>query len=478
MEGLNQLNDSVEQRLLNAKVMVPSSLKFVDFKMEKSFCLALKKKEIHFLRYFLVLLFAVNLFFAVKDILINPDRAMISIHVQLYLVLPFYMLSWILLTYGNLSYNRYYALTFFIFLFTFTTQLAMIMLNGYGEEKVVGIMPLIIFGIYGFSGVRYFHALQMSPILVAMLAAFFFQDHGFDRSFVIFAILILSISFVGIGLLKYRTEYLQRQSFHKNNLLKQNESDLIAKNRQVMQMNALKQSFIALLVHDVRSPLNNINMTLNLVNQQSLYEDVSTAILSKLGKQVNGVTAMISDILMWVKSQSGDTKLESTDLDLKDAIEELEIFFTEQLAEKNLTLNLNLNVVHLPCYSEIVKAVLRNLLNNAIKFSKEGGKITVSSTIKNNGIYLEVKDSGLGMPEQQVNKIGRVIEPASGTFNEKGVGLGLRICQELLHVHESCLLVQSELGKGSAFGFLINCQKAENSVQHVDIRETFLPLLL
>ena len=105
----------------------------------------------------------------------------------------------------------------------------------------------------------------------------------------------------------------------------------------------------------------------------------------------------------------------------------------------------------------MIETVLRNLINNAIKFTPEGGQIEVSAKRENDQILVSVSDSGIGIPEEDTKNLFRIDSKVKrkGTNNEDGSGLGLILCQEFVDKHDGKIWVESTLGKGSAFTFSI-----------------------
>jgi signal transduction histidine kinase len=107
--------------------------------------------------------------------------------------------------------------------------------------------------------------------------------------------------------------------------------------------------------------------------------------------------------------------------------------------------------------SEILDTILRNLISNAIKFSKEGGRVIINYKLKNQYIMISVEDNGTGMDKRMQELLFKTSGNIStyGTFKEKGTGIGLILCFELLKKLKGKIYVKSEPGKGSAFTFTI-----------------------
>ena len=105
----------------------------------------------------------------------------------------------------------------------------------------------------------------------------------------------------------------------------------------------------------------------------------------------------------------------------------------------------------------MISTVMRNLISNAVKFTKSGGKITISVAKDQNVMVISVTDTGLGISKESIGKLFHLDQniSTSGTENEKGTGLGLILCKEFVEKHAGSIWVESELEKGSAFYFTI-----------------------
>jgi signal transduction histidine kinase len=105
----------------------------------------------------------------------------------------------------------------------------------------------------------------------------------------------------------------------------------------------------------------------------------------------------------------------------------------------------------------MLKTILRNLISNAIKFTRRNGKVEVKALINNNNVEIAVSDNGIGMTNETMSKLFRIDASIStrGTENEKGTGLGLFLCKEFVEKHGGKIWVESETGKGSIFKFVL-----------------------
>ena len=108
------------------------------------------------------------------------------------------------------------------------------------------------------------------------------------------------------------------------------------------------------------------------------------------------------------------------------------------------------------CDKELISIVIRNLVSNALKFTHEGGMVSVTTSPhpdKKNMTLILVKDTGIGIPEDKIKNLfdSDKLESMMGTANEKGTGLGLRLCQDLVHLNKGTIIVKSDLKTGTTF---------------------------
>ena len=145
-------------------------------------------------------------------------------------------------------------------------------------------------------------------------------------------------------------------------------------------------------------------------------------------------------------------------MNIKEIVSELSGLFEQNLQQKKIKLDYmdctNCDVV---ADKKMVNTIIRNLVSNAIKFTPEGGKITITGKEVDSKYEISVQDTGVGIPEDKLDKL---FDPAGnhstlGTKKEKGTGLGLILCKEFVEVHNGELSVESEVGKGTTFSFTL-----------------------
>jgi signal transduction histidine kinase len=142
-------------------------------------------------------------------------------------------------------------------------------------------------------------------------------------------------------------------------------------------------------------------------------------------------------------------------VDIQSVAQENIELFTPVAEAKNITLK-NEILTTSPVFSDesALQTIIRNLVNNAIKFTPEGGEVSISTEEKGDKIFIKINDTGTGIAADKLEKLFSLNKQSSkGTAGEKGSGLGLMLCKELVELNKGTIQAISELGKGSSFVF-------------------------
>ena len=167
---------------------------------------------------------------------------------------------------------------------------------------------------------------------------------------------------------------------------------------------------------------------------------------------------LVDNLLRWSRSQMGDRKFSAKDVALGPVIQRVAELQRQVAAEKGITINTNLPDHVVTIDQDMIEAVLRNLIFNAIKFTDQDGAVDVNTRQLDNGrIEISVADSGVGIEDEHLQNLFEFTAETSrnGTHGEPGTGLGLQICAEFAAAHGSEIDVKSTLGEGSSFRFSV-----------------------
>ncbi|WP_052496393.1 sensor histidine kinase [Pedobacter lusitanus] len=239
-----------------------------------------------------------------------------------------------------------------------------------------------------------------------------------------------------------------------------NRERLLAEKRaeQLEIANQSKNKLFSILAHDLRSPLNSIQSFLEISMEVEIEEDEKRTINSSLLKETKYTGQMLINLLSWSKTQMEGVNVRLTRLDLARALESTLLLQTSLAEEKGLILTNRIqHNVHVIADSDMMELIIRNLINNAIKFTPPGGIITVSSEIHGQECWIRIEDTGIGIAKKDYDNIFSLhSEITYGTNKEKGVGLGLVLCKEFITMQHGRIWVESTLNVGTVFFVSIN----------------------
>jgi signal transduction histidine kinase len=225
------------------------------------------------------------------------------------------------------------------------------------------------------------------------------------------------------------------------------------KAEELKASNDTKNKLLSILAHDLRSPLGSIQNYLEILSELDLDEQQKKNITSSLLSETQNTQQMLSNLLSWSKSQMEGVIVNLQEINLKEVLMPAIRAQQTRAAEKSIKLETGINdAVIILADKDMLQLVVRNLLNNAVKFTPEGGKISISSTIENKNCIITITDNGQGIPfELQSDLFSMKVKSTYGTRNEKGVGLGLALCTEFEEIQNGNIWFESTPGKGTTF---------------------------
>ena len=232
--------------------------------------------------------------------------------------------------------------------------------------------------------------------------------------------------------------------------------NLERRNREVERANQLKSEFLASMSHELRTPLNAIIGFSDLLQEQSAGEvnEKQQRYLNHISHGARRLLTLINDILNLSKIEAGRMDLRLEKLLLPDDIEEVFTAVRPLAAAKGQHLDIHVSPgLELHADKSRFKQILENLLSNAVKFTPAGGSITVEAHADGTLLRLAVRDTGIGIPPDEIETIFETFHQAAATTKgiREGTGLGLAITKRLVELHRGRIWVESEVGQGSRF---------------------------
>ncbi|WP_316790928.1 sensor histidine kinase [Pedobacter frigoris] len=225
----------------------------------------------------------------------------------------------------------------------------------------------------------------------------------------------------------------QKQILEK--LVEQRTQMLSESVKELETSNAVKNKLFSIIAHDLRSPLNSLMSILSLNEMDALSMADLQYMLKENKKNIENIYNTLNNLLHWAKTQMEGIKAEPVCFDIRKSIEELMLVYTPLIHNKEISVLLNMdNAAPVLADENQVKLVLRNLIDNAIKFTPRSSKIELSLKHIENNIEIAIANVAADPSRININEmiVPHAMETTYGTENEKGVGLGLHLCREYI----------------------------------------------
>ena len=241
--------------------------------------------------------------------------------------------------------------------------------------------------------------------------------------------------------------------------LKKQSEELYESNSLLSVLNTTKDKLFSIIAHDLKNPFQAImGLTDLLINNQIKFEEDEK---EEMIREVHGSTKaaynLLENLLLWARSQTGSINVKSENFLINQLMEEA--ININRIAAINKGIEIVLKTSgnrSVFADQNMVRTILINFINNAIKFTRENGKVSVSNFLKNNNIIIEVSDTGVGLSEEKINQLFKVGNRSTiGTKGEKGTGLGLIIAKEFALKNNGDIQVESIPNKGSIFRLVL-----------------------
>jgi signal transduction histidine kinase/GGDEF domain-containing protein len=246
-------------------------------------------------------------------------------------------------------------------------------------------------------------------------------------------------------------------------------------NRELRKIDQIKSEFVSVASHELRTPLATIKNAIELIlkGKTGGISEVQVKFLSLAERNINRLTGILNNLLDLSRIESGKMAFKFEPLALKETIEFVLSSFIPQAEAKSIRLSLESpeDLPPLRGDREKVEQILTNLIGNAIKFTPEGGTVSVSARSfdrEGRATVVSVTDSGVGISNDQIQRVFEKFHQVQDSLHRStgGTGLGLAITKGLVEAHHGKIWAESEVGKGSTFTFTLPTLKGEKEGHH------------
>lgn len=253
-----------------------------------------------------------------------------------------------------------------------------------------------------------------------------------------------------------------------NRQLNESNRELNEANTKLHELAAMKDEFLALTTHDLRSPLTVISGVISFFTSGRLGElsPEQKNMVQMMERNTQSLIELVNDLLDASKLDSGSLRLELTPTDLRAAISELRETMEPLAREKGITLREDLPQELPPVSADRTKLhrIFVNLVSNALKFTQNGGTVEMRAEHTDDTVRVSIVDTGCGIAPEDIPRLFDKYEQARSraTRGEKGTGLGLYITKQLVELHGGAITAHSQLGRGSTFTFTLPVAQRSN----------------
>ena len=304
-------------------------------------------------------------------------------------------------------------------------------------------------------------------------------------AYILVSIIVISLLLLERKNKKYAIEKENAELAKKNAEVAQEDAELAKENAEVAQedaelakenaeqaekkadnANKVKSEFLANMSHELRTPLNGITLPCQILKKMGLTEE-QNSFVDKISISTNRLLNIVNKVLDLSKIEKGELVLEETEFCLSKIINNISLMYVDQMKQKNLSFELINKVPEKTMFkadANQLQQVIINLINNAIKFTRKGS-ITLTIDYKEieniDCLYCSVKDTGIGIKEENLNKLFKNFSQADSSITKEfgGTGLGLAISKKIINTMSGNISFESEFGVGTTFSFHFPIQK-------------------
>ena len=230
--------------------------------------------------------------------------------------------------------------------------------------------------------------------------------------------------------------------------------DLALKSQELEKINQTKNKLFSILGHDLRGPVGQVKTCIDLLLEGDIDKEEFEILIQSLKKDIDGVYLTLNNTLKWSIAQMDGFKLNKKSITYSELVDSTLNLISPQLEQKGIIISREFEShTSVLADPDLIQIAIRNLIANAVKFSKLGDQVILGTLESNSKVTLFVTDQGVGMMQSQINHIlsEKIIltDSKPGTLAEQGSGLGLQICKEFIKMNGGQLAIESTLGKGT-----------------------------
>ncbi len=288
----------------------------------------------------------------------------------------------------------------------------------------------------------------------------------------VIAVLLIRMYFLNVSASKTNQDLVQKQK----RIEEQNQA-LESQSAELSTINETKNKLFSILGHDLRGPVGQVKSVVDLLVKNQLDQNEFESLVSTLKKDIDSVNFTLNNTLQWSMSQMGGFKINASEFNLRNTVDHSISLLESSFKEKNLQIcNQMEDEVLAFADPNSIEVAVRNVLNNAAKFSNAGSTVLIYSEKAIDHIRMCIQDQGVGMSEEQIKAIlsdsYTITKSKPGTQKEKGSGLGLQLTKEFIRKNGGEVFIESQLGVGTKFCIQLPCSPSILNSEMAQLQKT------
>jgi len=364
-----------------------------------------------------------------------------------------------------LMYRRAYTFTVTFSFVVFPALLLYISITTYDRGLCMYLVPYMVYCFFFLNNRKKIFAAFLF-ISIFFLTAIAIEVYHFSAivSPVPHDILLETISFTGAIVLTFLSLYsikfqawkYQNKIKQQRNQLEQSKQNIEEQNKKLEHLNKLKDKLFSVISHDMRVPLAGMQMMLESVKEDENKIKMLAEMIPDMRQEMRNTNALFENLINWAKIQLKGAAISMQPINISELTYEVTESLKSKALEKGVTISTAISDTYINGDKDVLEIVLRNIISNAIKFTETHDCIAISGEWKKDAFTIKVSDTGKGMSEEAIKKLeANNFYSSPGTRNEKGTGLGLIICKDLIERCNGNLSVQSSQGKGTTLSIVL-----------------------
>ncbi len=276
------------------------------------------------------------------------------------------------------------------------------------------------------------------------------------KTFTVYLILVLLLS-IGISVIVF---ILFRSKSRSNKKIIQQKLELEKLNKELVDVNHSKDKFFSIIAHDMKSPFQGLLGCSQMLTEDfdTLTEEEKKEVIKTIHNLSLNSFKLLENLLQWSRLQTGKLEFKPEEFNVLQELNPTVKLLIQTASNKGIAIENKIEEnLEVKADKNMIQMVIRNLVSNAIKFTKPRGNISIISNKYKDYAQFTIMDTGIGINKNKMENLFRVDknESTKGTANEEGTGLGLLLCKEMIEMHTGKIWVESEVDKGSKFIFTI-----------------------